>query len=134
MSFTDWKNEIEKREPKGLSPEHREIAERVRTRYSGSPSKNVAQLSQASDGSPHRPLTAGGKPGPNVDRGPWCDQCGVEKKETNHWFEAHTDGLHLIIQQLEGRGSAGWRYLCGQECAHKELTDYLNQESATLGA
>ena len=136
MSFDskEYERELDTREPKGLSSEHREIAKRVRDRYSDSPSEELVQITQASDGRQERPSTTRSRPDPNVNRGPWCVQCGVEKLATNHWYEVSTDGNFFVLQGMGRLASPGWRPLCGQACVHAEVVQFMNGQSPTLGA
>jgi len=44
-----------------------------------------------------------------------CDQCGAEKRKTNHWhlIRVNGSGFHAPKKRLEGD-----RDVCGQACAH----------------
>jgi hypothetical protein len=51
-----------------------------------------------------------------------CDQCGTEKKQTNHWhlLRVNRSGFHVPKTRLEGD-----RDVCGQACAHILFDRYL---------
>lgn len=63
-----------------------------------------------------------------------CAVCNIEKKQTNHWyvFDKTKVGLHIHtfswglnegdLDQLD--------YLCGEECAHKLLSQYFADQLA----
>ena len=55
-----------------------------------------------------------------------CDICGVEKKETNHWFAAVEDKGTLRLSPLEtlNRKRRLVKHLCGHRCVHR-LIDYF---------
>jgi len=62
-----------------------------------------------------------------------CDVCGNPKKETNHWLIALTrmDYEGIIFLPAEAveeprRDNVVYEDLCGQECAHKRLSAWLD--------
>ena len=66
-----------------------------------------------------------------------CDICGAQRKEANHWFAAviSTVGVSIITwasADQEGKLNYNYaRYLCGQECTHKLLDQFLQSVSET---
>ena len=56
-----------------------------------------------------------------------CDVCGMEKKQTNHWFVAREHGgeLHLGAWGARSRARAGVKHLCGQTCLHKLVDEFI---------
>lgn len=56
-----------------------------------------------------------------------CDICGAEKRQTNHWFVAHTRGGELRVAgwNANGRMRAGAKHLCGQVCLHKLMDEFI---------
>lgn len=70
-----------------------------------------------------------------------CDVCTREKLETNHWLVAiRRDGFEgLIFQPAETveeprKSSFIYEDICGQECAHKRLSRYLDELNAVFNA
>ncbi len=60
--------------------------------------------------------------------------CGRAKSETNHWLVAITrQGMGGIMfvpaEAVETPRREGYTYqdICGQECAHKRLSQYLTE-------
>lgn len=55
-----------------------------------------------------------------------CDGCGIEKKETNHWWRLWIQGtLITIVPLAEGQKSTfpGTRFdCCGEPCLFKKLS------------
>ena len=64
----------------------------------------------------------------NAERGPFCSQCGLEKRSANHWFKASSGDDYIMIHAF-GEGVTGgateWRPLCGDECVQKEAAEWL---------
>jgi hypothetical protein len=56
-----------------------------------------------------------------------CDICGAEKKQTNHWFVAYTQGGELRVSgwSSTSRLRAGSKHLCGQTCLHKLIDEFM---------
>jgi len=56
-----------------------------------------------------------------------CDICGMEKKQTNHWFVAYDQGEELRVSGWNSRNRLrpGSKHLCGQTCLHKLVDDFL---------
>jgi hypothetical protein len=56
-----------------------------------------------------------------------CDICGAEKKQTNHWFVAYTQGGELRVAgwTTNGRIRSGVKHLCGQTCLHKLVDEFI---------
>ncbi len=56
-----------------------------------------------------------------------CDICGAEKRQTNHWFVAYTQGGELRVApwNSNGRMRAGAKHLCGQTCLHKLMDEFI---------
>lgn len=60
-----------------------------------------------------------------------CDECGAEKREANHWFQArlftHTAGVSVVFEKWFETGQPTERVdLCGAECAAKVLQRWLS--------
>ena len=69
-----------------------------------------------------------------------CSECGVERREANHWFlYTRTDeGLEFHKWEWAGRDErenlldeTQFGHLCGQQCAHKLLDQFLNERPTT---
>ncbi len=63
-----------------------------------------------------------------------CDECGVLKREANHWLVAITrpEFEGIIFQPAETTESPRnplffYKDLCGHGCAHKKLGAYLDE-------
>jgi len=61
-----------------------------------------------------------------------CDVCGRQKQETNHWLVAVAmpgiDGVMFVQAEnalTPREPSYKYEDICGQECAHKRLSQYL---------
>jgi len=56
-----------------------------------------------------------------------CDICGMEKKQTNHWFVANEQGGELRVSGWNSRNRLrpGSKHLCGQTCLHKLVDDFM---------
>jgi hypothetical protein len=56
-----------------------------------------------------------------------CDECGAEKKETNHWFLISSDGASFFAEPWSDHNAeAGYSaHICGEQCAHKVLQKWL---------
>jgi hypothetical protein len=65
-----------------------------------------------------------------------CDICGAEKKQTNHWFVAHTHAGELRVAgwNANGRMRAGAKHLCGQVCLHKLMDEFIAGIMSNLSA
>ena len=56
-----------------------------------------------------------------------CDICGMEKKQTNHWFVAYDQGGELRVSGWNSRNRLrpGSKHLCGQTWLHKLVDDFM---------
>jgi hypothetical protein len=59
-----------------------------------------------------------------------CDECGTEKKETNHWFEIQMGEYgpgftRTLIVTPWTEHPNGVLHICGEQCAHKVLQKWL---------
>lgn len=54
-----------------------------------------------------------------------CDVCGVEKVESNHWFEVQ-DENDFDLMMLEPY--EGGKVVCGEACAHKLLSQWFDKQ------
>jgi hypothetical protein len=52
-----------------------------------------------------------------------CDECGAEKKETNHWFVISNAVGLFRIQTWNPDAVSG--HICGEQCVHKVLQKWL---------
>jgi hypothetical protein len=57
----------------------------------------------------------------------FCDICGTEKQQTNHWFVAYVEACELHVKGLKPSEPlhTGAKHLCGQNCLHKLLDEFL---------
>jgi hypothetical protein len=57
----------------------------------------------------------------------FCDICGTEKEQTNHWYVAYDQGneFHVSGWSPSSPVQAGAKHLCGQNCLHKMLDEFL---------
>jgi hypothetical protein len=62
-----------------------------------------------------------------------CDICGIEKKQTNHWFVAYDQGEELRVSGWNSRNRLrpGSKHLCGQACVHKLLDEFMARALTT---
>ncbi len=65
-----------------------------------------------------------------------CDICGNEKRQTNHWFVAYSQGGELRVSGWSSRNRLrpGSKHLCGQTCLHKLLDEFVAQGLGIQGA
>jgi hypothetical protein len=63
----------------------------------------------------------------------FCDICGEEKEQTNHWFVAYIENGDFHISGLNSSNivNPAAKHLCGQNCMHKMLDEFL---TSTEGA
>ena len=54
----------------------------------------------------------------------YCDGCGAEKKEVNHWYATRIDSEGFTVRPIEGCGSYS-RIYCGQGCVTEALSKYM---------
>lgn len=51
-----------------------------------------------------------------------CDNCGVQKKESNHWFTVTKDGEGIIIRRMHQEDlSEEEQHICGETCLEKTI-------------
>ena len=64
-----------------------------------------------------------------------CDICGMEMKQTNHWFVAYDQGGELRVSGWSSRNRLrpGAKHLCGQTCLHKLVDDFMAKTLAVRG-
>jgi len=61
-----------------------------------------------------------------------CSQCGMVKREANHWFLAWTErgGERFCFAPLESdlsiASEEGVQTLCGERCLHKAVQRFLD--------
>ena len=62
----------------------------------------------------------------------FCDICGAERKQTNHWFVAsNLEGeLRVSRLNLNKRLHPGTMHLCGQTCLHKMVDEFMARAPA----
>jgi len=62
-----------------------------------------------------------------------CDICGVEKQDSNHWWEIaifdKTTPLQLFAWENRLTGDSTWKkfHLCGHACVLRKVNEYLSQ-------
>jgi hypothetical protein len=56
-----------------------------------------------------------------------CDICGIDKKETNHWFVAFEDkgALKLSAWVAVKQKRKVMKHLCGHRCVHRLIDVFL---------
>jgi len=64
-------------------------------------------------------------------------RCGIERREVNHWFVYTRSGAGLEFHRWNWVGreelenlfpdETEFGHLCGQQCAHKLLDEFLNE-------
>ena len=66
-----------------------------------------------------------------------CSECGMERREANHWFVSTRTACGLEFHTWEWAVREGvledeqLGHLCGQECAHKLLDRFLTEVTTT---
>lgn len=72
-----------------------------------------------------------------------CDVCGRPKGDANHWFVVVSDPRHAGAREFEGVAFGSFsspvddplfkrEHICGEACAHKRLSQWLETQSATV--
>lgn len=60
-----------------------------------------------------------------------CDGCGIFKGETNHWYMIYIGGSHGPTWQIFEWDLVNYPekilHVCGHECAHKLLDEFLQK-------
>lgn len=56
----------------------------------------------------------------------YCDGCGKEKGEVNHWFIVRADQEGFTVSPFMPSGHSGCIY-CGQSCVIKAFSEYLER-------
>ncbi|MGA3034586.1 MAG: hypothetical protein ABSD70_14950 [Terracidiphilus sp.] len=62
-----------------------------------------------------------------------CDICGIDKRQTNHWFVAYEQAGELRVSGWTSRHRlrADSKHLCGQKCLHKLVDDFIAKSIAS---
>jgi len=62
-----------------------------------------------------------------------CDICGIDKRQTNHWFVAYEQAGELRVSDWTSRHRlrADSKHLCGQKCLHKFVDDFIAKSLAS---
>ena len=62
-----------------------------------------------------------------------CDMCGIDKRQTNHWFVAYEQAGELRVNDWTSRHRlrADSKHLCGQKCLHKLVDDFMARSIAS---
>lgn len=57
----------------------------------------------------------------------WCDICGSQKQQTNHWFVAYEQAGELRVSGWNSRYllCPDTKHLCGETCVHKLVSEFL---------
>ena len=57
----------------------------------------------------------------------YCDVCGAQRRETNHWFIAYelSGELRASGWTSQSLHHPGIKHLCGESCLHKLLSEFL---------
>lgn len=68
-----------------------------------------------------------------------CDECGVQKQESNHWvlaFSLSGIGVHVVFQPWDDKDADedGVLTLCGEGCAAKVLSKEISKWKAVQEA
>jgi hypothetical protein len=61
----------------------------------------------------------------------YCDGCGREKGEVNHWFGVRVDEEGWTLKSFSYTGVH--HIYCGQECVHKALSEYMERCREKVG-
>lgn len=66
----------------------------------------------------------------------FCDVCGKIKQQVNHWWIVYTgsDSFELAGWDAETAKESGIEALCGQECAAKALSQWMQSQSSPPSA
>ena len=63
-----------------------------------------------------------------------CDVCGTPKGETNHWLVVVVSRAEFWLtapEHLEKQGTYTAKDICGEECAHKALSQWMDERRKT---
>jgi len=62
-----------------------------------------------------------------------CDLCGIDKRQTNHWYVAYEQAGELRIGDWTSRHRlhADSKHLCGQKCLHRLVDDFIARTVAS---
>lgn len=112
-------------------------------------SRYHANRSRSKQSSSKYPLGSGHLLAPNMAGATWpamkgkavirqsifCDVCGAQRREANHWFIAYEEAGELRISSwaLSRLLSAGTKHVCGERCTHKLMSEFLAR-AATAGS
>ena len=57
----------------------------------------------------------------------FCDVCGAQRREANHWFVAYEEAGELRVSSWASSRllSAGTKHVCGERCTHKLMSEFL---------
>lgn len=61
-----------------------------------------------------------------------CDGCGVEQGDANGWFAVRANLWFVVVPfeaAVEERAVQEHEHICGQECLHKRLSQWLETNS-----
>lgn len=58
----------------------------------------------------------------------YCDGCGTEKRDVNHWWGIKIDTSGWTVRQFQVGGS-NTNILCGQRCVIAAVTKYMDQQT-----
>ena len=63
----------------------------------------------------------------------YCDVCGAQRRETNHWFIAYelSGELRASGWTSQSLHHPGIKHLCGESCLHKLLSEFLASSAQT---
>ena len=58
-----------------------------------------------------------------------CDVCGMQKKDTNHWWLLfiHADSIGLFKWEAQSKEDA--LHLCSESCAVKKISEFMGGKS-----
>lgn len=59
-----------------------------------------------------------------------CDVCGIEKKETNHWFKMIASETAVIIKKSDDINLEGMKDACGQKHAMDLVQQWFDRPEA----
>lgn len=66
-----------------------------------------------------------------------CNGCGVVKGSVNHWYMVYISASHVAMWQIfawddliDPKYADSVMHLCGQQCAHKMLDEFLQKATA----
>lgn len=60
-----------------------------------------------------------------------CDVCGIEKRETNHWFKVFITETSVTVKKPDDINIEGIKDVCGQKHATHLIQQWFDRPEAT---